>query len=169
MADSIAALINAHAGIKAAAPTPAPVTAGVGGVRGAIADKIRAVGTGFNVAANEMGTRADKTLIYPVETAYAAGKVLDMSTTRLGPVHKVTGFVGKGVGFIGGFWSMIESGMLRAPGNVARDLANGTADLIDGGHTLNGDFGFGFAGVVPGSTPTAATQAAMGAGAVATK
>lgn len=137
------------AGSAPAPATPPAAAPHVGAVRTTIADGLRAAGEGVAHATGMNGLMVDKAYIYPVESAYSTGKLLGLATKKLGPVGKAASFVGNGAGFITAFHGMIIGGMMRTPGVTVNDIAHAIADKIDGKQTLNGDFGAGFAGIIP--------------------
>lgn len=138
----------------------------IGAARQTVADSIRAVGAGFAQATELNGVVTDKAYIHPIESAYAAGRAVGKYTQKVPKLHKVTNLLFSGTAFITAFHGMIMGGVLRSPGNVARDVANSIADRIDGQQTLDGDFGFGLNTVattaLAKSNPTPPTGPARG-------
>jgi hypothetical protein len=136
----------AKAPAKAPAPgsatTPAPTAPGgpskAGAVGTAVADILRSAGTGIVKATDLNGLSVDKAYIYPVEGAYATGKLLKNATAKVPLVSRILGTVGSGAGFVSAFHGMIMASMLRAPGTTVRELLNGVADAIDGRATSGG-------------------------------
>jgi hypothetical protein len=127
----------------AAAPVPPAATAEeVGAVRHGVATAIRSVGAGIDAGSHQVGLVSDKSWIYPIEGLGQAGKAVKQVTDGKPVVGKVGGIVGTGLPFAAGFYGMLFSGMLQAPGTVAKDLANGLADRVDGQKTQESTFGF---------------------------
>lgn len=129
---------------------PAADTPHANGLRSGIADSLRAVGNGYNQAADHIGVASEKAYIYPVETAYAAATAVRKAAVKMPPVQKVAGGFFSVLGFITAFHGMIIGGVLRSPGDVVRDVTHAVADKIDGKQTLNGNVGAAVPGIDEG-------------------
>lgn len=109
-----------------------------GGVQGFIGDAIRGGVAGYQAATNQSGVQVDKAAIHPFETVTTATGLIKSKTAGIKYVNKATGLLHT----VGGFGMLILSSNLsatmRAPGNVAVDLGNRLADLIDGKTTAAG-------------------------------
>lgn len=167
-----------HASTAAAPPAPAslrvpatrnapplessqPAAPAVGAVRSAVASGLRDAGEGYAQATDMVGVQVDKFYIHPVEAVNATGKVLGKATEKVPVVGSAVRRVGTVATFLTAFHGMIVGGIIRAPGDVVRDITHAAADQIDGRDTFDGDFGFGI--VVP---PNPKASAAAGAAAV---
>ncbi len=144
---------------KAENPAP-PAKVKAGGIRGGIADSIRAAGLGVERATGLMGAQADKGGIYAMEGSDAIVGAVAGATQKVPVVGKATGLVGTLVSFYSMLQGMVFSGILRSPGAVAVDLTHVAADHIDGGKTHDGNFKSGL--LSDGKKEASATYATWG-------
>jgi hypothetical protein len=112
----------------------------VSAFRSSVANGLRAIGTGYGEATDWNAVTVDKGTIYPIESLYSAGSAYRAATAKIPLVNKTAGIFSV-IGFLGSFQGMIAGSLLRAPGELAKDVTSSLADKIDGGKSFDGNVG----------------------------